>query len=502
MRTSLTIPPGLVSDDTTFAASGRWADGSNMRFWRGRPQLIGGWVAALSDTVTGVCRTALLWTDNDAVLHVALGTNSHLHVMTGGALYDVTPTGLAAGSVDGGGEAGYGSGLYGVGVYSAPQIEASKLRTWSFAPWGEQLVASPRGGNIYLWQNDTGTPAGVLANAPTEVTYALVASQDMIFALGCNEEVSGAFNPLCIRHSGVRKATVWNTATDTTAREYILAGGGRIVAGRVVGPYLLIWTTAALYLGTYVGSPGQVWRFDRVGERCGLVGPNAAVVVGRAAYWLGTDLQFRRYALGGAVEILPSPIRDAMANNLAQAQGDKIVASSCSQYNEIRFDYPDARDGMENSRYVGLSLVDGSWYRGEMARSAYVDASPSEYPLGVAPTGEIYWHETGKTANGGALTGRLETADQYLSEDQTALVRGLWPDLQGQVGPVHVSIISRFKPQGDETVKGPFAMAPGEDKVDFRISGRLFRLRFEFNSAPASGRFGQIAVDLVPAGRR
>jgi hypothetical protein len=48
------------------------------------------------------------------------------------------------------------------------------------------------------------------------VTYALVAPMEggyQLFALGCNEEVSGNFNPLCIRHSSVRNNTEWNTAT-------------------------------------------------------------------------------------------------------------------------------------------------------------------------------------------------------------------------------------------------------------------------------------------------
>ena len=81
-------------------------------------------------------------------------------------------------------------------------------------------------------------------------------------------------------------------------------------------------------------------------------------------------------------------------------------------------------------------------------------------------------------------------------------MRGIWPDLKDQVGPVNVSIISRFKPQGEETVKGPYPMVAGEDRVDVRASGRLFRLRFDFNSLPAAWRLGQIVVDLAPAGRR
>ncbi len=42
MRFTLDPPPGLAADDTWFAAAGRWADGSNSRFWRGGPQVIGG----------------------------------------------------------------------------------------------------------------------------------------------------------------------------------------------------------------------------------------------------------------------------------------------------------------------------------------------------------------------------------------------------------------------------------------------------------------------------
>jgi len=45
-------------------------------------------------------------------------------------------------------------------------------------------------------------------------------------------------------------------------------------------------------------------------------------------------------------------------------------------------------------------------------------------------------------------------------------------------------------------------MATGQDKVDFRCSGRLFRLRFEGASLPAFARLGQIAVNVAPAGKR
>ena len=421
----------------------------------------------------------------------------------GGAAVVIAPQkAFAAGAVDGTGGAGYGTGTYSTGGYSEPSTTDFFPRTWSLAAFGQNLLANPRSGTIYAWTNNTAAPAAPLLNAPRNCTSMLVAPQDMVFALGCNEEVSGKFNPLCIRHSSVRKNTEWRTAASTTAREYVLPGGGRIVAGRVIGPYILVWTNHSLFLGTYLANLAQPWRFDRVAEKCGLIGPNAAVVVGQAAYWMGNDGQFYRYGLGGGVEPVPCAIRDDLFRNLTPAQADKVVASSISRFSEVRWDYPDGRDGVENSRYVALSLVGQGWHRGRMARSAFVDAGPAGDPIGVTPQGNVYWHERGQSADGAALAWSIETADQYLSEEQTALLLGIWPDIKNQVGPINVTAISRLKPQGDENVKGPFAMAAGEDKVDFRCSGRLFRLRFEGSSVPAFARLGQIAVNLAPAGKR
>ena len=94
MKIPLELPPGLNGDDTTHAAGGRWADGSNVRFRLGRPETIGGWERLMSDPLTGVCRAIFPWTDNDGVLDIAFGTHSNLHVWRGGELFDVTPASL------------------------------------------------------------------------------------------------------------------------------------------------------------------------------------------------------------------------------------------------------------------------------------------------------------------------------------------------------------------------------------------------------------------------
>jgi len=202
----------------------------------------------------------------------------------GGSAVVITPKrAFAAGQIDGTGGSGFGTGTFGTGTFSSPSTTDYFPRTAAMAAWGENLAYSPRLGTIYLWTNATGTPAQSIQNAPVKVRHMLVSPTDQIFALGCNEEVSGVYNPLCVRHSSIRNSTEWATTTSSTAREYILPGGGEIVAGRVVGSYILIWTSTALFLGTYLGSIGQPWQFTRVGQNCGLIGPNAVVVVGQRA---------------------------------------------------------------------------------------------------------------------------------------------------------------------------------------------------------------------------
>ena len=114
----------------------------------------------------------------------------------------------------------------------------------------------------------------------------------------------------------------------------------------------------------------------------------------------------------------------------------------------------------------------------------------------------MFYHERGASADGGAFSWFLESADQVLDTDLTGLTRGVWPDLSGQIGAVSLTVTSRFKPQGAEKVYGPYAMAPGEDRVDLRASGRLFRVRFAGGSAPTACRFGKPVFDVAQAGHR
>ena len=280
-------PPGMVSDDTVFAAPGRWRRGSWVRFWEGNWQVKGGWEKLLLDNLAGVCRSVFAWQDQDEILSVAFGLHNGLKYWQSGVFADITPALFVDGQIDGTGGAGYGTGAYGVGGYGEPSTDDYFPLTWSFGSYGGALMANPRGQTIF--QYVTGDPLALpLLNAPETVAYMVTTPSRQVMAFGCNEEVSGDYNPLCIRWSDVENAEDWASLPTNNAGEWILESGGRIVCARVIGEYVLVRTTVSLFLGTFLGDPGQTWKFERVGANCGAISPGAPVIKSQTATWIAS----------------------------------------------------------------------------------------------------------------------------------------------------------------------------------------------------------------------
>lgn len=503
MRIAIEDEPGVIADDTVLSRGGRYIDADKIRWVRGKPQLIGGWERLVRTPVEGICRTVYAWTDNSGQQNIAFGTHSHLMVWKGGAVFDITPVGLAPGQINGTGTVGYSTGAYGVGGYGQPSIVDYFPRTWSFGLLGEALVASPRGGGIYLWENNTAQPAAIIANAPEMVTSILVTPERIILALGCNEEASGDFNPRCIRNcdpridlGGTPGYEIWNTDTDTLAREKILEGAGRIVGGRGAGYGNFVWTDNEVFDCRYVGATDEIYSFSRLGEDCGLIGPNACCVRNQRAFWLTPDLQFTTVALGGEPTAIDSPMRDELRANLAPSQRDKITFSTLSSFSEVWCFYPDRRDGLENSRAMFFSTTDGWWSKARLARTAFTDAGPSDYPAGVDVAGNCYWHERGRSADGNAISWSLAAGPRFIdSGERSIFMRSFWPDFQDQVGAINLTITTRERPQAADVTHGPFTMAADTETVDLRVDGVLLSWAITGSSGPASFRLGTPVIE-------
>lgn len=503
MRVPLLPPPGLVSDDTEFSTRGFYSDGNNVRFWRGKWQVIGGWSIAHSTALSGTCRNILAWRDLSALENIAFGTHSHLQVIVSGELFDITPSGLSSGAIDTAAGTGFGAGTYSRDGYGEAAITDYYCRTWSLANWGENLLAVARGGPLYIWENNTASLATEVTQSPDQITAMLMTPTRQVMAFGCNEEVSGTFNPLCIRFSDQEDYTSWTTTTSNLAGEVILDGSGKLTAARMIGDYVGVWTDTAVYLGQATGDYIQPWRFDLVAKNCGVAGPNAVSVFNQTAFWLTPDGQFYSWQVGTPPVPMNCPINSDFRDNIDQTQIDKVVSCPISKFGEIWFLYPDSRDGNENSRYIAVSTIDGTWFKGELARTAAIDSGPTTEPMMVDTSSYAYWHETGQSANGGAIEWSVTTSDQYLGEaDSRVLIRGIWPDFEDQVGPVNLLVRMRAYPQADKREYGPWALPANGSKKDFLIDGRIADVTFYGQSAPAYARCGKPSFDVVMTGRQ
>jgi hypothetical protein len=260
----------------------------------------------------------------------------------------VTPqTALPAGAIDGTGSVGFGTGAYGAGPWGETPADGRLLPADLEADClGPELVFSAP--ERRALQSGVTTPARAVAvdGAPTQITHMLVAPMNggyMLLSRWADQPGSRRGLQPALHPPFVRSATSANGRLATsTSREYTLTGAGRIVAGRMCGPYLLVWTSDALFLGTYTGALDLPWRFERVGRNCGLIGPERGHRGRPDRLWASPDRQFYSYGLGGQPQPMPCPIRVEYAENLAAAQGDKVVASSNAEFSEIASTIPTA----------------------------------------------------------------------------------------------------------------------------------------------------------------
>lgn len=497
-------PPGLNSDDTTFAAGSWWADGNHVRFWNGKPQVIGGWAVLWGGAVLGTCRNILPFMREGAVT-VAYGASGKLYV---------------------------GTGISSPSERSAPGLSNS-IEAWSLSAWGSTLLASPQDGALYAQTGNAN--AEKVVQAPARITSMMVTPQRQVLAFGCNEELTGAFNALCIRGCDLEDYTDWTTSSTNNAFEHILDGVGRIVTARMVGNYVGVWTDGGLYLGQYLGDPRQTYRFERVEDNSGIIGPNAVAVYDQTAYWISSDLSIRQWTPGGLPAAIPCPISRDFGQNFYQAHRRRSFACTLSRFGEIWFFYPDVREqAEENSRYMAYSVTESArvqrpvWFRGKMNRSAMADAGVLFDALGSANSNVIATKPKGLSSDllvhehqafGGEEPGQrigwyLQGADQYLDESgRRLMIRSMLPDFEDQIGTIGLTLSVRGRPQDAPLEKGPYFLLGRKDgqgwdvtptsKKDFRVSGKIFSVRLaQAEDLYSFMRLGKLVFDAVPMGER
>jgi hypothetical protein len=279
MRIALLPPTGLNSNDTIFAAPGTWESGSNVRFFQGKPQALGKERVAstgfsnvrkmLAYNISGTPSLALAGTAN--LYRLNLNTN---------ASTDITPASNWASS-----------------------------RAYSLDMFGDILLASPMDGRLF--RSTAGAQAVEIANAPDNIVKMIVTPSRQVMALGCNEEVSATFNRRCIRWCDIEDYDDWTTTSSNNAGEYILPGQEDIVTGCVLGRFIVIWTTGSIWLGQYLGDPGQTYLFERI-DGIGCASHGSYAIYKGVVYWMDASLSVWQYAPGATPARIPCQISNEL----------------------------------------------------------------------------------------------------------------------------------------------------------------------------------------------
>lgn len=408
---------------------------------------------------------------------------------------------LAPGQADGANGTGYGVGGYGIGGYGSPNTNFKPYpRTWKLDHWGQNLIANARGGNVFEWAPVTTNEASIITGAPTSATGCFVTPERMIVVYGCktNEASSDTFDPMYLRWCDQENNRDWTASAGNTAGDFRLANGTRIVSGMSVGLESLLWTDTSLYRMRFVPDPSVVFSFDKLGDNCGLLGPNAAVSTNGRVVWVTPQKQWMEYT-GGLPTPIANPNQQDFANNLAPAQQDKVYASTIGYENEAWFFYPDGRDGVECSRYQAVDYVDGWFTVGTHTRTAWADAGILPYPLAVDTSGAVYYHEKGYTADGAALTSYLLTSYADLGDGDTQyLINNMKPDFYQMQGGVTVTLRGKYSPQAVTSyTSGPFNVNSQTERVNMRMQAAQIQIEINANSAPLFFQIGAPSFDTI-----
>ena len=416
---------------------------------------------------------------------------------------------------------GYSTGGYSVGGYSTGTTPSAAVGfpitadDWSLDNWGEILIASPDGaptqtvdaepgGPIFQWGPATGVQnAQIIPQAPiTNHSVFLAMPQRQIVALAST--FTGVQDHLLIRWCDLNNFNSWIATPVNQAGSYRLTKGSRIIGGAQGPQQGLLWTDLALWAMQYVNLP-DVYNFNELATGCGLIAKKAFGFLNNVTFWMGPS-QFYIYSDG--VRDLPCTVWDFVFQQLDTANVDKIRCAPNSQFNEISWFFPTTAGGGEIDAYVKYSAGTSSWDYGYLSRTAWINQSVLGPPIGGAPTGLVFQHETSPNADGQPLAASFQTGYFTLQDgDLLSFIDQVWPDFKWGYynGAQNASLLMTFYvadyPSQTPRVHGPYTLTQATQYITPRLRGRLVSIKFESNDVDTFWRIGAPRYRITPAGK-
>lgn len=398
---------------------------------------------------------------------------------------------------------GWGAGAWGEGTWGTPRTEglAIEMRVWSVAEYGNDLLASPSLGGLYLWEEATDSEAEIVAGAPTSMRAMFVTGERYIFALGTTTDMT-------VQWPDIDDITDWTPSSANTANIRTLQSGSRLMAGcPLTGGTNLVWTDSSLYVFQKVESD-FIYDSRLLGDNCGLLGPLAFDRVGGLAFWMSGE---SAYFYNGAINPVPNfdDVKNWVFADMDPGQRAKTWGFYDQKNNQMRWSYC-SRNAIEPDRYVDVSL-DGKWTwttgtwnpEGDRTTGCQHRAALSSSLL-CTSDGVIYSHDDGLDADGEILESFLRSGLSAIQNGkQNVDVTDIVPDFERQTGDVSFRVFAKNRPDDAAYLDDITVMiSVNEGRDELRLEGR--HIGFEVRSAVLGGdfRLGVPTVEIGAAGER
>ena len=431
------------------------------------------------------------------------------------------------------GGTGWGAGTWQRGTWgsSADVTTETELALWSEDNFGEDLLLNLRNSAIYYWDKSGGVAARAvnltsLANAsdvPTVAMQVMVSDNSRhIIAFGADTLGTTTQDPLLIRFSSSESLTDWTPTATNSAGDLRIGTGSKFVTAVETKREIVVFTDSTVHSMTYLGAP-FTFGITPLSTGITIMGPNAAVAVEEAVFWMGQD---SFYLYEGRTQQMPCTVKDKVFFDFNYSQKDKVYAAHNSEFTEITWFYCSNTNSVanggngQNDKYVTYNYTEKVWYYGSMARSSFIDRGTFQYPIG-AESGYLYNHEIGYDDDGSAMSTSLEASPVDMGDGQKFVsISRIIPDISfqgssttGAAPAVNMTLSMQDFPGSSYgqtetdtvTLTASSTTVPFEQfttKADIRLRGRSFCFKVASTGAGVRWRLGSPRIDVREDGRR
>jgi hypothetical protein len=405
-------------------------------------------------------------------------------------------------------------------------------------------------GDIYYWVYTSSfanrgellsSVSGAVA-VPQKVSKILFSPQGFLFAFGCTNydalatppNYLGTYDPLLIRWSNVDpdigpEPEDWQPGTGKTAGFLRLQSGSYIVTAVNTRQETLVFTNTSLTSIQFLGTD-EVFGAQELSNAISIIGPNVVIGSNNITYWMGRD---RFYVYSGRVDTLPCSLRQYIFSDINYAQSSLFFAGVNNKFTEIIWFYCSAQSN-EIDRYVVFNYLENIWYYGQLSRTAWVDSSTFNNPIG-ASNGWVYQHENGTDdgqPNGASplpMNTFIQSADVDIDDgDKYMLIRRVIPDInfrgsettnpvtgapltaQATItvgvrnfpGAANSTTNQEGQTTSDDIITTTATVDQYTNQVFIRARGRQMNFRIGSNDVGTQWQLGMPRVDARPDGMR